>query len=84
MLDYDDYFGGLTEEEYREEMKEHFAFLDHISKCDDEQAFYLLDKFKENLFATEFVSDEDSEMLYHTIISWKDGYDAYLTEEEEL
>ena len=27
MDNYDDYFGGLTEEEYREESKEHFEWL---------------------------------------------------------
>ena len=40
MIDYDDYFGGLTEEEYKKETDEHFEWLknnalnDYIS-CDD-------------------------------------------------
>ena len=34
MIDCDDYFGGLTREEYEKETEEHFKFIDHIWKCD--------------------------------------------------
>ena len=84
MQNYDDYFDALTVEEYREEIKKHFDFLDYINKCDDEKAFQLLDKFRENLFAVEFVTDEEAEMLYHTIVSWKNGYDENLTWGENI
>ena len=83
MIDYDDYFGGLTEEEYQEQVKEHYEWLDHICKCDDQKAYRLLDKFKENLFACEFVSDEEAEMLYNTFINWKDRLDNFSVEVEE-
>lgn len=44
---------------------------------DDERTYFLLNEFKENLFAGEFVSDEESVMLYHTILNWKDKSDMY-------
>ena len=77
MVDFDDYFGGLTEEEYKKLNEEHFKYLEHICKCDDERTYFLLNEFKENLFASEFVSDEESVMLYHTILNWKDKSDMY-------
>ena len=77
MTDYDDYFGGLTQEEYEKETEEHFKFIDHICKCDYDKAFALIDKYKDNLFATEFVSDEEAEMLYHTILNWKEKSEMY-------
>lgn len=77
MIDFDDYFGGLTEEEYKKLNEEHFKYLEHICKCDYERASLLLDDFKENLFAIEFVSGEESEMLYHTILNWKDKSEMY-------
>ena len=77
MIDYDDYFGGLTREEYEKEAEEHFKFIDHICKCDYDKAFTLIDKYKDNLFASEFVSDEEAEMLYHTILNWKEKSEMY-------
>lgn len=77
MIDFDDYFGGLTKEEYEQVAEEHFKYIDHICKCDYERASLLLDKFKENLFAVEFISDEEAEMLYHTILNWKDKSEMY-------
>ena len=77
MIDYDDYFGGLTREEYEKETEEHFKFIDHICKCDYDKAFTLIDKYKDNLFASEFVSDEEAEMLYHTILNWKEKSEMY-------
>ena len=41
------------------------------------KAYELLNKFKENLFATEFVSDEEASMLYHTILFWREHSEAY-------
>lgn len=79
--DYDDWLGGSAEY-YEEQSKEHFKWLKHISKCNDEKAYYLLNKFKENLFACEFVDDEEAEMLYHTFISWKEQVDNFLADEE--
>ena len=77
MIDIDNYFGGFTREEYEKETEEHFKYIDHICKCDYEKAYYLLDKFKDNLFAVEFVDDEEAEMLYHTFLNWKDKADMY-------
>ena len=77
MIDCDDYFGGLTREEYEKETEEHFKFIDHICKCDYDKAFTLINKYKDNLFASEFVSDEEAEMLYHTILNWKARSEMY-------
>ena len=77
MIDYDDYFGGLTREEYEKETEEHFKFIDHICKCDYDKAFALIDKYKDNLFVSEFVSDKEAEMLYHTILNWKEKSEMY-------
>ena len=77
MINIDDYFGGLTREEYKRRSEEHFKYLEHLSRVDYNKGYYLIEKFKENLFATEFVSDEEAEMLYHTIIYWKDKADMY-------
>lgn len=55
------------------EKKEHFKFIDHICKCDYDKAFTLIDKYKDNLFASEFVS----KMLYNTILNWKEKSEMY-------
>lgn len=77
MINIDDYFGGLTPEECERQTKEHFEYLEHLSKVDYDKSYYLVEKFKENLFASEFISDEEAEMLYHTIVNWKDKADMY-------
>ena len=77
MVNFEDYFGGLSEEEYIRQTKEHLDFIRHICMCDDEKAYYLLDKFKESLFSCEFVSDEEANMLYHTFLNWKDKADMH-------
>ena len=79
-LNYDDYFGGMTEEQYQKETKEHFDYLEHLSKVNDEEAYFLLNKYKSNLFACEFVSDKEAEMLYYTILWWRDMCDTYYDE----
>lgn len=71
MIDYDDYFGGMTPEKYEKETEERFKYVQHI--C----ASHLLDEYKINIFAPEFVSDEESEMLYYTILDWKEKYEIY-------
>ena len=40
-------------------------------RIDTGRASELLKDFKDNLFASEFVSDEEAEMLYFTILHWK-------------
>lgn len=77
MIDCDDYFGGLTEEEYEDESKKHLEYLEHLQKVDYEQAYRLVDKFKDSLFATESVDSKEADMLYHTILNWKDKSDMY-------
>lgn len=72
-----DYFGGLSEDEYTKETEEHFRYIDHICKCNCEQASLLLDKFKEKLFTTELVASNEATMLYHTILLWKDKAEMY-------
>lgn len=38
MIDYDDFFGGLTEEEYEEQTKEHFEWLEKNCRIVDGDA----------------------------------------------
>lgn len=49
-------------------------FEDNI---DHEKALKLLKEYKENIFATEFISDEEAEVLYTTIMDWKDSADMF-------
>lgn len=44
---------------------------------DYDKAFALIDEYKDNLFAIELVSDEEAEMLYHTILNWKEKSEMY-------
>lgn len=48
-----------------------------MEKINTKRAYELLDKFKDNLFASEFVSDEEAEMLLNTILFWKTHSEAY-------
>lgn len=77
MTEFDDYFGGLSREEYEKEIEEHFKYIEHILKCNYEESGRLIEKYKENLFASEFISDKEAEMLYHTILNWKDKSEMY-------
>ena len=36
-----------------------------------------LNKFKDNIFAVEFINDFESELLYNTIMYWKEKADTY-------
>ena len=44
---------------------------------DYDKAFALIDEYKDNLFTIELVSDEEAEMLYHTILNWKEKSEMY-------
>lgn len=44
---------------------------------DDTLANYLLNRFKENLFAVEFVDYEEANILYYTFLKWKEKADMY-------
>ena len=48
-----------------------------MNRIDYDAAFILIDEYKDSLFATEFVSDEEAEMLYHTILNWKEKSEMY-------
>ena len=48
-----------------------------MEKINTKRAYELLYKFKDNLFAVEFVSDEEAEMLLNTILFWKTHSEAY-------
>lgn len=48
-----------------------------MEKINTKRAFELLEKYKCNLFAVEFVSDEEAEMLLNTILFWKIHGEAY-------
>lgn len=44
---------------------------------DYDKAFTLIDEYKDNLFATEFVPDEEAAMFYYTILNWKEKSEMY-------
>ena len=44
---------------------------------DNEKTLELLNKFGDNIFAIEFVSDEDAAILLKTILDWKEKADMY-------
>ena len=50
---------------------------DDMKKTNTERASELLKELKYNLFTPEFVSDEEAEMLYHTILFWRHHSNAY-------
>ena len=70
--DYDDYFLGLTSKEYEQETKEHFDYLKHLSKVDDSAAIALLNRCEDSIFSRCWVTDEQAEILYHTVLYWRD------------
>ena len=53
-------------------MKQLFA-----DRINHEKASKLLKEYEDNIFATEFISDEEAEMLYATIMDWKDSADMF-------
>lgn len=67
----EDYAIEFAIEAIEEQLNRNAKMMD----CDE--AVALLDKFKINLFASEFISDEEAEMLYHTILNWKERADWY-------
>ena len=48
-----------------------------MKKIDTDKASELLKDLKYSLFTPEFVSDEEAEMLYHTIIFWRSNSNEY-------
>lgn len=77
MVNYEDYFCGMTEEEYEKQSEEHIKYLEQLNKCNYEKAERLLEKYKDNLFSSVFISDEEAEMLYYTILNWKEKSEIY-------
>ena len=70
--DYDDYFLGLTPKEYERERNEHFDYLKHLSKVNDSAAIALLNRCEDSIFSRCWVTDEQAEILYHTVLYWRD------------
>lgn len=77
MIDCDDYFGGLTPDEYVKQTNKHFEDLEKLSKVDDFAAISMIREFGKWLFATESVTSKEADMLYHTILNWKEKADMY-------
>lgn len=48
-----------------------------MKKIDIQKAYELLNEFKDNLFACEFVTDEEAEMLYYTVLFWYEYSEKY-------
>lgn len=58
-------------------IKTNFERVKLMKKTDTERASELLKDLKYNLFTPEFVSDEEAEILYHTILFWRSNSNAY-------
>lgn len=74
---YDDWFCGLTPEEYKQASKEHFEQLNHLNKVDEFETNNLLERCEDSIFSRCLVTDKQAEMLYHTILYWRDKALAY-------
>lgn len=77
MNDYGSSLGGFSEREFKEQLlsKSNTHYKTCLAK-----SLKLLEKYKENIFATEFISDEEADMLYAIIMRWKDNSDMYEAE----
>ena len=61
-------FGFFTKEEAFERYASCLKMCLNYEMIDFKKLYSLLTKFKGNLFATEFVDDEEAEILYNTIL----------------
>lgn len=77
MIECDNYFGGLSIEEYERQTEKHFKDLENMSRTNESKSIELFNQYKDNLFACEFVNDAEAEMLYQTILNWKEKADMY-------
>lgn len=71
MIDYEDYFGELTKEEYEIQTAQHFSDLADNAKIDYKKALLLINMHREKLFDPQVISQEDAEILYLTIRNWE-------------
>ena len=74
MNDYGSSLGGFSEREFKKQL---LSKSNSYYKTCSAKSLKLLEKYKENIFATEFISDEEAEMLYEIIMRWKDNSDMY-------
>lgn len=74
MNDYGSSLGGFSEREFEKQL---LSKSNSYYKTCSAKSLKLLEKYKENIFATEFISDEEAEMLYEIIMRWKDNSDMY-------
>lgn len=77
MNDYGSSLGGFSEWNSKKQLLS--KSNTHYKTC-SAKSLKLLEKYKENIFATEFISDEEAEMLYEIIMRWKDNSDMYEAE----
>lgn len=77
MNDYGSSLGGFSEMELKKQLLS--KSNTHYKTC-SAKSLKLLEKYKKNIFAIEFISDEEAEMLYEIIMRWKDNSDMYEAE----
>ena len=64
MIDYDDYFGGLTEEEYITQTNEHFKWLKENAADDMQKFLEAIEQFGEHIYeATEIFLTNPMELI---------------------
>ena len=84
MIDYDDFFGGLTPEEYEEQTREHFEWLKNNatkSKAEIKEWYYLTDDEDSYPESFEFVLVEDE--FGDKNVAFNDpDYDWYISDGE--
>lgn len=84
MIDYADFFGGLTPEEYEEETREHFKWLENNAtknKCVIKEWNYLTDDEESYPEVFEYVLIEDEVGEKNVACCYPD-YDWYISDGE--
>lgn len=84
MIDYDDFFGGLTEEEYEEETREHFEWIKNNAnknKCIIKAWHYLTNDEESYPEVFEYVLVEDDIGNKNVACCYPD-YDWYISDGE--
>ena len=60
--------------------------IDKPTRTNKQRALDLLNNFRKNIFATEFISDEEATLLLRTIFEWKEKahkYDDFVRKDKQ-
>lgn len=60
--------------------------IDEPTRTKEQRALDLLNNFRDNIFAKEFISDEEATLLLRTIFEWKEKahkYDNFVRKDKQ-